>query len=143
MTEALDILWYVLVLVPAIFWFFLIRNFNRKYKSKFPAILYSVIYLVPLIGHAAISWSFVNDLKEAQVTKKIPALKTYLLYLALPDLFLLCGLQLFILVGVILTVIGIPLIGVLAFLASFVPYVSFIWLAWGFWKLNKMISASN
>lgn len=143
MDQALGILWYILALIPAIFWFFLIRNFNRKYKSKFPAILYSIIYLVPLVGHAFLSWSFVKDLAEAQQVNKIPVLKTYLVYLALPDFFMLCGLYLFILVGVLLTAIGIPLIGPLAFLATFVPYVSFIWLAWGFWKLNRIVSEAK
>lgn len=140
MTNFLGILWYVLILVPAIFWFFLVRNFNVKYKAKFPAIIYSIIYLAPLFGHAFLSWSFVKDLTEAQQSNKISLSKVYLAYLVLPYLFMLCGLYIFIFVGVVLTGKGIPVIEPLAFLATFVPYISFVWLAWGFWKINKIIS---
>lgn len=144
MIQTLASLWYILLLTPAIFWFFLISNFNKKYKSKFPALLYSIIYLIPLIGHAFLSWSFVKDLEEVQQdSKKILPIKTYLLYLVLPYLFMLCGPHLVIIVIILLTLVEIPLIGSLVFLTPLVPLVSFIWIACGFWKLNKIISESK
>jgi hypothetical protein len=139
MTQFLGTLWFVLVFVPAIFWFFVVRKFNKVQKASFPAILYSIFYLIPFV-HFFISWSFVKDIAEKRAN--FPTKKTYFINLALPYIFLTVGLQLFVIIGVILDAIGIPFaLDVFGFLATVVPYASFVWFSWGFWSLGKTIDA--
>ena len=137
MTQFLGILWFILVIIPAIFWFLLVRKFNKTYKATFPAILYSILYLIPFV-HCYISWSFVNDVTEKQAN--FPRVKIYFVNLILPYFFLTVGLQLFVIIGAILDAVGIPFaLNFFASLATIAPYISFIWLAWGFWSLQKSI----
>jgi hypothetical protein len=137
MIQFLGILWFVLAIVPAVFWFFVVKEFNKTHKSAFPALLYPLFYLIPFV-HFYISWSFVKDVAEKQIN--FPVVKTYFVNLALPYVFLTVGLQLFVIVGVILDIVGIPFaLNIFSYLATLVPYVSFVWFAWGFWSLQKRI----
>lgn len=145
MEQLLVTFWYILILIPALFWFFLIRKFNRKTNSKFPSIVYTLLYLIPILGHSWIAWSFLNDLREIQIkyhNKPIALGKTYVIKFILPNLFLFVGLNIFVIVGIFfffIPVVGGPIGNILVWLATFIPYLSFIWVSWGFWSTYKIV----
>lgn len=145
MEQFLAILWYILILIPAIFWFLLIREFNAKTNSKFPSVASALLYLIPILGHCYVAWSFLKDLKEIQIkyhSNPIALSKTYITKFVLPDLFLVVGLNIFVIVGIFfffIPVVGGPIGNSLIWLATFVPYLSFIWVAWGFWSTYKIV----
>ncbi len=148
MDQILGILWYTLLIIPALFWFFLIKEFNKKTHSKLPAAIYSIIYIVPFVGHCYISWSFLNNLKEKQAelhTKfTTPILNIYLIKFVIPYILMVSGLFIFTTLGILS--ILIPIIGgflsdLLLWIAVITPYISFIWLSWEFWSIHKILKA--
>ena len=145
MEQSLAIFWYILILIPAIFWFFLIREFNAKTDSKFPSVAYILLYLIPILGHCWIAWNFLKDLREIQIkshSNPIALGKTYLTKFVLPDLFLVVGLYIFVIIGIFfffVPVVGGQIGNSLVWLATFVPYISFIWVAWGFWSTYQIV----
>lgn len=145
MAQSFAILYYILILTLAFFWFFLIREFNKKTGSKFPSVLYGLISLIPIIGHCGIAWSFLKDLKEFQLKSRAEVIsigKIYVTRFLLPDIFLVVGSFIFVLVGIFfftVPVIGGTIGNIFIWLAPFVQYLSFIWLAWGFWSVYQIV----
>ncbi len=145
MEQSLLVSWYVAMFIPAIFWYFLIKEFNAKAHAKFPCIVYSILYLIPILGHCWIAWSFLNDLKEVQIKSRadsVPVNKTYITKFVLPDIFLVLGLNIFVFIGIfifLIPVIGSYVGNSLIWLATFVPFISFIWIAWGFWSTFRIV----
>jgi hypothetical protein len=144
--EILAYLWWAMMIIPAFFWFFIIREFNKKTKAHFPSFVYPIFYLIPLV-HYFISWSFIHDIREAQnrsrVSNPLSVFKTFLWKLALPYFFLTGGLYITTLIGTMLILV-VPIVGeAVVNFATWVPYISFIWLAFGFWSLMKTIKSMN
>ncbi len=142
--EILAYAWYALLIIPAFFWFFLIREFNKREKVGFPSFAYAIFYLIPFV-HYWISWSFINDLRETQIKLRVenpvPVFKTYFFKLALPHLCLLAGVHIFTLLGVAF-ILFLPALGdLIVTFAGAVPYIAFIWLAFGFKSLANTIKA--
>lgn len=147
--KALVIIWYVLILIPAFFWFFLIREFNKKANVKFPSVVYAILYLIPILGHCWIAWSFLKDLREVEVkykTSLTPLWKTYITKFVLPDIFLISGLSIFTMIGIfffLIPVMGSSMGNFLVWIAPFIPFISFLWVMWGFWSTYKIVRKLN
>jgi hypothetical protein len=142
LTEILAYIWYIMLIIQAFLWFFLVREFNKKEKTSFPSLVYAILYLIPGV-HYFISWSFIKDIQEIQIKtnakNSIPVFKTYLWKLALPHFFLAVGLPVFSFLGVVL-ILFIPALGEsITKFAVAVPYLSFIWLVWGFKSLFNIV----
>ena len=144
LTEILAYVWYAMLIIPAFFWFFLVREFNKKEKTSFPSFIYAIFYLIPGV-HYWISWSFIRDVREAQIKSQVknplPVFKTFLFKLALPHFFLAAGLYLVTFLGIIFIVL-LPILGnLIVKFAAAVPYISFVWLAFGFRSLARTIKS--
>ena len=145
MEQFLATLWYILVLIPIIYWFFILRILNTKTNSTSLSVLFSLFYLIPLFGHLWLAWSFLKDLRETQIksnTTPVILTKTYITKFVLPYIFLIIGLNIFVIVGILFLLIpyiGGPIGNSVIWLATFVPYLSFIWLTWGFWSVYTVV----
>src|SRR5205809_832689 len=85
------VLLLVLRVIPAVFWYLLVRSYNRESRNKLPALMYGLFYLVPL-AHYLLSRNFIYAVQQVRLTSRnshpIPLFKTYLIKMAAPYFFL-------------------------------------------------------
>lgn len=127
-------------LITAIKWFYIMRDFNINMKQSFPALLYSIFWLIPILNLFT-TWNVFKDLKESSVSKEISAKQWLKLmashYLIGAAFSLMIFIMLIAIVLMAFTGFGEFLITISPFISLAVSVISF------FWVLNQLKNLSK